>query len=116
MTATTQTTANMTTVPAIYLRLRDRKPHPLSPETMAKALVFFRANPESMDCYTFSDGRVLDGEAYRKKCSPTAGGRYVSSLVLIGTDGIPLNISRTRSDVAAELGEPDWFARKFPNA
>jgi hypothetical protein len=116
----------MPEVPAIYLKLRDRKPHPLSPSTFSQSVDFFRSNPESLDCYVFANGEVRDGEAYRKQCSGWIGSemrgtarqlpRYTHSVVLISCEGIPLNVSRTRSDIAATLGEPDWFARRFPES
>lgn len=107
-------------IPAIYLKLRLRTPIPLSPNTFKLAVDFFRKNPDR-DCYVMFDGRVVGGDAYRKKFSCVyderkdicTGGTYGASVAYLGMDGIPMNVGRGCTVIAKALGEPDWFELRF---
>lgn len=84
-------------------RLRDRAP--VYQPTLADAHAirrWFEEHPFSNDAYYFADGRFVDGERYRARCA-RINTCYAGSLVLMASDGIPVNVTRRHAEFYLRL-------------
>jgi hypothetical protein len=85
----------MSALKKVLQRKREQGSVPkLTEERVAKIRQFFAAFPFYQDVYLFHDGHIEGGEAFRKRLTSRT-----AQLVSISTDGIPVCISRTHSQI-----------------
>lgn len=86
----------MTITERLRERLRTQGPAFIPSEAdRSRIEAFFAGHPDSTDAYLFFDGRVLDGDSYRRSLSTRT-----RQLVAVSSDGIPVNVSRVHVNVS----------------